>query len=436
MAERTFSAISDYRSPYNSGTLSRQLNPKGSPEVTEWKFFRGNGAIKRVSGSKGGKFSPGDLKLRNFSVSTETYSAGSVSLSGKLRIYSTWGSPTSYKGMCRGTSGIGTDSLSGDLERVPAEARTTWDDQIARFTQDRCFAKFSAPDEDVGAFLGELPQTLRMLTSWVRGFKGAVREARKGGFTWARAERAWRRLRDGESLKKLPDRLSSSWLTWRYGIRPLFWDAQMWMKIASERAKRAPAGLRRKVARYSNSLDGAVRTSIRIPGDFGQYPAQISWTSEVKCETTCYYQILGEVSDLEWIVHKYGLHPTQVPALLWELTPLSFVVDWFVDVGTWIKALQPPIDVKVIGWSTSFRRDVRFVTAPVGKPDNWGTSRWAEPPTGDLPTDTGSLASLVRQTGTSKPGNIVPTIRPKIVLDVQKWMDLAALALQRGMPKH
>lgn len=432
MAERTLGATSDFRS-VNNNTLVRYLNgPNRPPKVEHFPRVPGNGVVKRVSGVTGGKYSPGSLKLRNFSVSTETYSAGYTSLSG---VYS-GNRPMSVEGCIRGSSGTSSSYLGFDINKIPDEAKVQWSDEIARYTQNRCAAKFGKPDEDVGAFLGELPETCRMLVGWVRGFKGALRKAREGGFTWARAERALLRLRDGESLKRLPDRVSNAWLTWRYGIRPLFWDAQMWMKIAAERAKRAPAGLRRKVARYEDVLDGAVRISIPIPGDFGQYPAQISWTSKVKCETTCYYQILGEVSDLEWILHKYGMHPSQVPALLWELTPLSFVVDWFVDVKTWLHALQPPVDVKVLGWSTSYRRDLHFVTSPTGKPDNWSTSRWVKPPTGDLPTDTGSVSSLVRRVGIGNPGSIAPVIRPKIALDVQKWMDLASLALQRGMPKR
>jgi hypothetical protein len=40
-------------------------------------------------------------------------------------------------------------------------------------------------------------------------------------------------------------------------------------------------------------------------------------------------------------LRRLGLAPEQIPSIAWELIPFSFVVDWFVDIGSWIKACQP-----------------------------------------------------------------------------------------------
>jgi hypothetical protein len=42
-----------------------------------------------------------------------------------------------------------------------------------------------------------------------------------------------------------------------------------------------------------------------------------------------------------------GLSPTQLPSLVWEITGFSFIVDWAVDIGSWLRAweLRPHIDI-------------------------------------------------------------------------------------------
>lgn len=435
MSEYPFSTTTDNRSPSNNWQCTYHQNGPFHPPVTlEFRSSGGNGTVHVVSGMRGGKFTPGVLKLRDFSVTDTSYSAGSFSLTGEQW----WGTgkrasvPIKGSGILRGVNYA--SGLGGDLNRVPAKARTGWDANQAEYLRQKCFAKLTLPDDDLGAFLGELPQTMRMLTGWSRGFRNAVRLAREGGFTWQRANRAWQQLRSGGRLKELPNRLANAWLSYRYGIRPLIWDAMMFVRIANDQRKRVKEGLRRKVSRASGS-EGGTSSGPRVSiSNFGSYQPQTWWTSSFKCQCVVYYRSLGEASDVEWIAHKYGLHPTQVPALLWELTPLSFVVDWFVDVKTWLGSIIPPLDAKVLGWSTSYKRTVDLTTSPVGEPNYGNPASWKTKPEGNLPTDTVSVRSLTRRVFTSQSPWEFPRVRPEIALDAQKWVDLASLALQRASP--
>lgn len=65
---------------------------------------------------------------------------------------------------------------------------------------------------------------------------------------------------------------------------------------------------------------------------------------------------------------RYGISPTQVFSTAWELTPLSFVGDWFVNFGTWLKAMEPKPQCKILDvcYSHKFEKTVS------GK-DNGGT---------------------------------------------------------------
>jgi hypothetical protein len=39
---------------------------------------------------------------------------------------------------------------------------------------------------------------------------------------------------------------------------------------------------------------------------------------------------------------------TEVPLAAWELVPFSFVVDWIVNVGDWLEAVQPKVGVRTL----------------------------------------------------------------------------------------
>jgi hypothetical protein len=48
-----------------------------------------------------------------------------------------------------------------------------------------------------------------------------------------------------------------------------------------------------------------------------------------------------------------GLRLADVPSSLWELVPLSFIVDRFVSVGAWLDAIVPKPGVTIKGsWTT------------------------------------------------------------------------------------
>lgn len=71
-----------------------------------------------------------------------------------------------------------------------------------------------------------------------------------------------------------------------------------------------------------------------------------------------------------------GIRARDIPATLWEIVPYSFVVDWFVNVGTWLNAVVPDPNVTVLGnWITrvySFSC-VEQVTFTFPKPSPLGT---------------------------------------------------------------
>lgn len=108
----------------------------------------------------------------------------------------------------------------------------------------------------------------------------------------------------------------------------------------------------------------------------------------------------------------------------WELVPYSFVIDWFVGIGTWFESLSALSLSKGYtaagGLQINVTRDAVFVSVDYDSSFGWS---------GDLPYET--VSSVANHTLR------VPTTIPKLPqiglgLDAFKIMDLISLLLQRA----
>jgi hypothetical protein len=279
---------------------------------------------------------------------------------------------------------------------------------------------------DLGEFLAELPETISMVRGGVGTVLKAIRYACKhDGFTWEKADRARRLLLRKNSIKSLPRKLANAWLTWRYGIRPLIWDVQDLIGMANSLADQSDySGLQRRRGRCSKS------SSERFAGTFGVgFTIYGDWREfvelEQKAEAVVYFRYGAGFGKYDHILQKYGLHPNQFPHLLWQLRPLSFMLDWFVDVGTWVKAITPKWGLEIDGCSASQKTSIR-------------SSRIYKVYSTHLQNDSDGLAhdtcvkeSIVRRRQTLS--GEIPRLKPKIILSVEQQADLLTVLLQRAL---
>jgi hypothetical protein len=159
------------------------------------------------------------------------------------------------------------------------------------------------------------------------------------------------------------------------------------------------------------------------------YDYQVQMEAKVKAKATIYYRKLAGASLKGEILRHYGLHPEQFPALLWELTPLSFVVDWFTNVGDWIKAITPRSDVRIEGFCISTKTSLSKVRTGLKNEYNPSLVRSLRIEA-SYPTDTYRSDSLVRSVGNSL-SDLQIALKPQVLLSVQQKLDLIALAFQR-----
>lgn len=192
------------------------------------------------------------------------------------------------------------------------------------FISQKTLAKLSTADFDAGTNLGELRETLAMLRSPLKGIREFLVKSGK---------------RSGESKKvflaRLADSTSSTWLEYRYGIRPLISAVEDLLKLYREGFTDVNLNkLYRKKSRYKSSIGDVTNTRLSFS----------SWVGDrvtvSKAEESYNAGIFYRYTRLPTAYEHLGLDWASLPSIAWELLLLSFVWDWFFGIGNWIASLR------------------------------------------------------------------------------------------------
>lgn len=203
---------------------------------------------------------------------------------------------------------------------------------------------------NLGVAVGEGKQTLELVVGTITRFTGAISALRKGRFDIAlrhlgavprskRHSSRERKFPQGMSSKARQEVLSgtkaltskdvsSMWLEIQYGWRPLISDVH-----ESAKAFAAIADQSRK--------DTIKITHSKRKEFNGVYPA--TWATSNFTEIySC--NIIYIRTEAQSTLRSLGLADPR--SVLWELTPFSFVADWFIPIGSYLDALAQAPNLK------------------------------------------------------------------------------------------
>jgi hypothetical protein len=165
---------------------------------------------------------------------------------------------------------------------------------------------------------------------------------------------------NARTARKASQAVSSAWLEYRYGMQPLVLDINQ--GIRSGLSFQARLGKRRSVVR--SGVTGMENlyipfTDVPVTWWFGGSSNKL-WASgsvstkrKHRVDAGVIFEVAKRTSS-EQLSADLRLGSADLFATAWELVPFSFVADWFVDVGTWLDAVNLPHDVSVLGnWVTS-----------------------------------------------------------------------------------
>lgn len=228
-------------------------------------------------------------------------------------------------------------------------------------------------DQDVNLAnaIGERTQTIDLFVKTARRLAHAVMALRKG--RWVQAARHLGYTPSPKEAKKLGvfskgnqhggKPLANAWLELQYGWKPLLQDvygaATAIAKLSAEGNLFETARVTVKQKSQSSGEFSFVSRgggSIKVPGSY----------TEQRDQVRKYYVRYSVSNGMNSSLAALGL--TNPAALAWELTPLSFVVDWFVPIGSWLSTFGATAGKTFVrGWTSNQDRTIYKVSAAGGQ---------------------------------------------------------------------
>jgi hypothetical protein len=245
-----------------------------------------------------------------------------------------------------------------EIDNIDAELRTKIRNEIKDM-------KFNAQQ-----FIAEREQTIQLFIDVVTSVTKVIHGLRTGDIVGAanavgiRVGKRKRRKYNRSYAKDQSKAAANAWIGMQYGVRPLLEDvkgaAESLAKLMS-----APSPIQRA------EVHKAIKMSAdRSWADYYDMPRNLReiQTTEYHMKYVCYYTYDLNVSS---IPTSLGL--TNPASILWELTPWSFVVDWFFPIGNWIASFDATVGLVFhSGCKTTFAkyRSRRETFTPPGS--QWG----------------------------------------------------------------
>jgi hypothetical protein len=202
---------------------------------------------------------------------------------------------------------------------------------------------------NVAQAFAERRQTANLLINSVNRFVTFAVFMRRGNFSAARRALGKRQAYFGatrwpQDLVRRPTAktFSNFWLEYSYGWRPLLSDIYGAAELIAQTATKS----------RPTKVSGAAADGYQKTIEATQYGVTASVNVNVKYLARCalYFDIADYVAD--------SLKSTGIsnPALLaWELLPYSFVVDWFLPVGSYLNKLNASSGLKFVKGHTSVK---------------------------------------------------------------------------------
>jgi len=321
----------------------------------------------------------------------------------------------------RGPIAIQTSSLPGSVIQSHMHFATagwqTWD-TIPQLSNIKALSnlleKFKQSDFNLAVTAGESRESWHMISDRMFKFAEGLRRTRRGDLSGAlRALGSSKRVSRRAKRKLDSGDVSGSFLELQYGWIPLMGD------IYSASELIGSPKLERSSIRTSVHLDGNDRVT--------SLAKHQSDSRTFKNERSAYHIAKLSTKEISMAV-RLGL--TNPLSIVWELTTLSFVADWFLPIGDLIQAVEASY---IIPTGKYIKTDVlrQHSQLALSRGDHcWGVSNSAIAASDGLYVSKG--ITMTRTVGDGNPSNIFDNAGPReslISMDLSMRRAASASAL-------
>jgi len=247
-------------------------------------------------------------------------------------------------------------------------------DISGKFIQD-AFSQFSAPDytnlgqlavqrayrnvgqakANLGENLGEIVETIRMINQPLKSLRDFLLDSK--GHRLNLLNKYLRYLRNGDWHQGIgkgelnqtigaAKAAADSWLEFRYGWRPLLLSLCSVVDVLTTQVE---ALNKYKIYTSGSKISRDVDLGRKDMTPGGYQSISYLPTLVGKDKVSIFARVQYRRVNLPTLPQRLSLSPEYVPELLWELTRLSFVVDWLFSVGSWLGSLRINPDVQILG---------------------------------------------------------------------------------------
>lgn len=194
--------------------------------------------------------------------------------------------------------------------------------------------------------LAEMQKTLDTLRNPLKAFRQAMAKAPK----IIRNHSASAGSKTMGSLKNAAQGASSQYLTWFYGIRTVMFDIEEVLEALETKVITRATG--RGFAKDEITGTPSNQTA---PYSSHKFTARTTYFERLEVRAGALVELSGHST-----ASNLGLSVRKIPEAIWEMTPWSFVVDWFLNVQSTIGALEALVNNNFLAQWLTVKRTIIY----------------------------------------------------------------------------
>lgn len=201
---------------------------------------------------------------------------------------------------------------------------------------------------NLSVMAAEMGQTSKLLESTAQKVITAVSNLKKGNWNGAAkalgvplSNKMQKKYSKKYKAEKAGNAVSQAWLELQYGWLPLLSDVYGSCEILAEKA-------------YGTQKTRVTKTatrSLKQESSFQPEPLLTVKTVATRLYTVKYVVYYSVPNELKHSLTQLGI--TNPLLVAWEKLPWSFVVDWFLPVGTWLSTIDATYGLQFVGGSVT-----------------------------------------------------------------------------------